>query len=377
MITVFFTKSNTINRSYSVVYDELIRRALSDVRMVDVATASIPQILEFARSSDLVVIDNFIRVAEGLDPSKFDSTVLDNWRGAAFYNEAWQAVVGSGARILFVASGWDLHWPGPILEELLPRIHSIAWLYEKRPLMLSDVASPYRDEWMTGHTDPIANWNAVRKLVPIRIELIHSLAADEFTRGAPKQLWDACIAGATYSTRQIALGAARREGLRLAPFRWADNTILINTERLARLSGAATASRLRNRLRNSNQRFFVERSRASFVCGSGYCYPVRKFFEVPAQRSLLIAYPCFGFSDYGFADGVNCVVTAPEDFGATARRMLAKPELCEKLRNSAWAMVRRLHSVESRVDNLVECMRRLASDRLKGAEFVDGEFVVS
>src|SRR6185295_2582640 len=105
----------------------------------------------------------------------------------------------------------------------------------------------------------------------------------------------------------------------------------------------------------ANQRFLVSASRLNFVCGSGYRYPVRKFFEVPAGLSALICYPSTGFSDYGFVDGTNAVVTMPEDFGRAARLLLADGDRCARLAGNGFELARRLHSAERRADDLLAC----------------------
>lgn len=377
MISVFFVGSNSINPSYSVLYDELRRRTEPDLRVVDVSDSTPDEIAALCASSELVAVDNFIKVADKLEPSSINSVILDRWRGADLYRAVWDTVARSGTRILYIASGWDLHWPGPDLDELLQRIHAIAWMFEKKPLALADLPPEYQDSWMEKYSDPLVNWTKVRDRIHVRIELIHSLDEAEFLARPRRRRWDACVAGDAYQTRQIAQTSAARAGLRLAPFRRLDALILMNTLRLSRIVAPAIASRLRNQLRWANQRFLVSRSRVNFVCGSGYRYPVRKFLEVPSARSTMVCLPCNGFSDYGFVDGKNVVVAAPQDFGAVAKRLLANDRQRDRLEGDAWNTVRRLHSTRRRVDDLIECMRRISRERLTSAQFIGGEFEIA
>ncbi len=120
----------------------------------------------------------------------------------------------------------------------------------------------------------------------------------------------------------------------------------------------------------------IARSRISFVCGSGYKYAVRKFFEIPAARSAMIAYPCVGFEDYGFVDGENVIVALPEDAGHAARSLANNGSLRERLTKNAWEMVGRLHSAEKRVSDLLECMKRIEKGSLKGAQFINGKYEI-
>ena len=376
MITVFYAKANSINPSYTILYDELSRRRESDLRVLDVSSLSEEEVGRYARASDLVVVDNFVRAAPDLDPAGLHSVTLGNWRGAEFYARAWEIASTAGAPLLYVASGWDLHWPGPDLERLLPRLSAIAWLFERRPVAREEVPPAYRDPWMEGHADPIENWEKVRSRVATRIELIHTISPYEFRPAAARPLWDVCIAGATYRPRVLADASAREAGLAIAPFRRADSAILRATARLPFFIGNFYASRLRNRVRQASQRLFTARSAINFVCGSGYRYPVRKFFEIPAVRSALLCYPCTGMRDYGFVAGEHYLEVAPEGFGREAKKLLAEPNRRERMIEKAAAMVRRLHSVGRRASDLIECMRRMRAGRLRVARFHEGEFVI-
>jgi len=376
MITVLYAKSNSINPSYTVLYAELSRRIEADLRVLDVSSASIEQIEQHCRTSDLLVVDSFIRAANALNPAGLSSVMLLNWRGQDFYASVWHAATTAGAPVLYIASGWDLHWPGLDLEQLLPKLSGIAWTYERRPVTLPEVPAAYRDAWMAEQSDPIDNWEKVRSRVKTRIELIHSLDNSDFEAKNASPRWDVCIAGDTYMPRVLARRAALECGMKEAPIRFTDTAILRLTGKLPVLCGNLIASSLRNRLRQANQRFLTHRSAINFVCGSGYRYPVRKFFEIPAVRSAMLAYPCTGMRDYGFVDGEHYLQIAPEDFGREARKLLANESLRTRLIDNASEMVVRLHSAERRVDDLIECMRRMAAGRLRLASFHDGEFVI-
>lgn len=376
MITVFYARTNSINPSYTVLYEELCSRRERDLQVVDVSSCSREDILRYAKTSDLIVCDSFIFGASELNPTGLNSVMLSNWKGVDFYRSVWQIITDVGVPVLYIASGWDLHWTGHNLMELLPKISGIAWLYERKPVTLQNVPAEYRDGWMSAQTDPLENWEMIKAYVPTRIELIHSIGSEEFNQTTLSPIWQVCVAGDTYRSRVIAAESASREGLKVAPFRTADKIILRTTGKLPIITGNSFASLARNYIRQLNQKFLLRRSAANFVCGSGYKYPVRKFFEVPAARSALLSYPCTGMQDYGFVDGEHYIQLVPEDFGREAKRLLQREADRKKLVNNACEMVSRLHSTQRRVDDLLECMRRMAAGRLRSAKFHNGEFVI-
>lgn len=376
MITVFYAKANSINPSYTVLYEELSRRNEPDLRVFDISTLTIKKIDFLAKTSDLIVIDNFIYVANAINPKGFHSVMFEQWKGQNFYKEAFYCASNAGIPLLYISSGWDLHWPGPVLDQLLPSVTGIAWMFEQKPINRSEVNDAYRDSWMDTQVDPYENWNKVRNSVNVRIELTHSIGKTEFVKSNAKALWDVCIAGDTYRTRVIARQSANYLNLSEAPIRRIDPLINKTTAKLPPICGNRNASMIRNLLRQANQRFLTHRSKVNFVCGSGYCYPVRKFFEIPSVRSALIAFPFLGMSDYGFIDGKHFIEVAPEDFGSEAKKILSNENLRLEMIDNAWQLVMRLHSTDKRVDDLTKCMRLMAKGKLRLAKFYKGEFVI-
>lgn len=376
-IKVFFAGNVNLNRSYNVIYEQMAAYDSAILDVLDVSLLTFDYIRQQASEAELLVLDNSLWFAQIYDPKRLDSTILSNWRGREFYEDVFQSLTRSMCRKLYVASGWDLHWPGPNLDDLLPCIDGIAWLYEKKPVTVKELPEHYIDSWMKQHIDPLANWHKVRAMVPVRIELIHSLAPYEISAAPARNYWDTCVLGVSYLTRQIAIKSSAEQGLRIAPSTLIDNHILGMTERLPGLLGAVRTSRLRNRSRQLMQNVFARRSFVNFVCGSGLKYPVRKFFEIPAALSAMIAYPCTGFSDFGFKDGENVVVSTPEGFGKAARLLMNNSRLRDRIRKNAWQLIQEQHSVRKRVDDLIQCMQFLRRGELGSAQFVNGRFEIT
>lgn len=379
MITIFLARTLNLNRSYTVIYDEISRRTDPDMRIVYVSMPelTIEDIVRLGRESDWIVIDNAVWVARLYDPGLINSAVFPRWRGARFYQNAFEALMEIDAPRLYVASGWDLHWPGPEIDALLPRIDALAWMFEKRPMACADVPLHYREPWMDLHDDPLRNWEKTRRMVPIRIELVHSLGSQEFLQRPNVKWWDTCVVGDSYRTRLAARDSILREDLSIAPFRSIDQTILRMTHHLAHMISPEAVSGWCNRMRQIHQVHTFKRSRTSFVCGSGLRYLVRKFFEVPAAWSATLAYPSMAFEHFGFRDGENVIITSPEDSGKTVRTLLNHRNLLHATTKRGWEMVRALHSVEKRATDFIECLRRLRKGTLRCAEFVDGRYEIT
>jgi hypothetical protein len=249
-------------------------------------------------------------------------------------------------------------------------------MFEKPPLDLTTVPRKYVDRWMTSNGHGRGTWDLARETFPVRIEIPFSLTAQELKSVQVTQRWDACVAGAHYATRRIAQREIAAAGLSIAPYKLVNRSVVAATRVLSWITPAATASVAAIRLQQASQEFMVRRSRVNFVCGSGLGYPVRKFFEVPAAGSAMIAYPCSGFADYGFIDGENAIVAAPEDAGTVARRIVRDEKMRSGLTRRASEVMQTLHSVDRRAKDFLECLRRFDRGQLKNAQFVDGRFEI-
>ena len=269
----------------------------------------------------------------------------------------------------------DLRLPA-LLEKMKGKVHAMAWMFEKRPLSTEDVPLQYRDRWLTALHDPFGTWNLIREMVPVRIELPFSIGPKEFAKRSHHPMWDTCVPGASYATRVLATRSIRQNGLSRAPARFVGQGTHAISMALAKLAPAEPASLATIRLYHVGQRALVSASEIVFVCGSGLAFATRKFFEMPALQIPMIAYPCIGFRDYGFDDGVNVVATLPEDAGKNAKWLHSNPAKAERIAIEGQQLIKRAHAVETRIAQFTECLRRLDRGALRCAEFRGGEFQI-
>lgn len=381
MITFFYARFHYLNTNLPRFYQHLAAVPRPGVRLVDVTTAGEDAVAEAAASSRVVVIDGAIvgaTVADNINSDPIFHIAGYARRGRAFYEAIFDRLLEAPAALAFMAFG-DLHdvRAAPAYSRLAARGAALMWLFEKPPLSLDQVPEPYRDRWMEEAGDIPGRWRELTAEFPVRVEAWFALAEDELRRSRARARWDVCIAGAPYRTRQVARVAVHAARLSEAPYGQVSRALVLAGWAAKRLPRSEAASRGTIGLSVAAQRALVTRSRTGFVCGSGMGYPVRKFLEVPGAGVPMLAYPCQGFTDFGFVDGVNAVVCAPEDAGAAARRLVADPALRERIASSALEMITRLHSMRQRADDMIECMRRLGEGKLRNAQFIDGRFEIS
>jgi hypothetical protein len=261
---------------------------------------------------------------------------------------------------------------------VLGNVDALAWFYEKEPIRMSNIADKYIDPWMKEYNDHHETWEKIVAKYRVRIELPFSLADHETGTPLSFHKWDVCVAGVNYKTRQIAKKSIDMHVSSQSPY-WAMGASLRSISMVHRYLPAVTQHYLNQYLMKYaqwGQRYIVSKSKVNFVCGSGFKHPVRKFYEIPAARSAMVAYPFTGFEDYGFIDGENTIATLPEEAGKAVRYLLDHENIREKIANNGHKLVSTVHSVNKRVTDLIECMRRLEKGTLQGAQFIKGIYEI-
>jgi len=390
MILILFSKNLNINASYNVLFASLQSIDRGDLRVIDINSYSFKELCFFIGESSLLVFDNSIYQSYLLSSlyKKNKNALVSHYvvNSSSFYLEVWGCLLSADKRKLFIASGWDLHWRFDFLGQLKNNISAIAWMFESYPLSFAAVPDKYKDSWMCddnqklneGFTrvDPLKTYNEIVKSFPVRIELVHSLAAHEFDWVRKRKFWDCSIAGAGYKTRQVSKSSVLTNQLSLAPYDFSNKCIQIAHKYGKYFMPRHMSISARICAMKYNQKFITSRSRIGITCGSGIMYEVRKLFEIPALRVPMICYVDKQFSRLGFIDGLNCIYSTPEDAGRHAKYLLQNESFMNELADNAFQDVLRLHSSFKRSRDFLACLDKLNQGTLKGAKFVDGLYQI-
>lgn len=378
MITIFYARFAYINPGMPIFLKALQDNPPRGMRAVNVSELTPDAVTRIARESSTVAIDQSIEnAATWAKPDEFSVYRIRGHHPLSFFAEISERLWDCDARRVFI-SNFDLHdlrLPA-LIEKMRGRVNAISWMFEKRPLTRDEVPTQYLDSWLTPQHDPLRTWNLIREIAPVRIEMPFSISPAEFAGPPGHALWDACIPGVSYATRTIATAAIRKAGLSCAPAHFIGRAQFGLTTVLGKVAPAEAGSLAAIRMYHVVQRNMVRASGVIFVCGSGVSFATRKFFEIPALQLPMIAYPCVGFDDYGFADGTNVLATLPEDAGEKASWLHDRPIEAKRIAAAGQKLIERLHSVETRVGQFAECLRRVDSGSLRGAEFRGGRFEI-
>lgn len=200
----------------------------------------------------------------------------------------------------------------------------------------------------------------------------HLVGDDEFCYtplSARKQTWS--VMGASYASRQAAIACLRARGIR--PLMTSTKRKIIGgLKRIGALRGESNWS-LSLIQRDFHRRLCA--SRYSYTCGSGLDMPIRKFFEIPAAGSVLVCRPFRGAKDLGFVAGEHYIDSEPQDLWDVHRYLEANPDNAQKIATTGQSLVKRLHSVAARSEQLRQSLEAVISKSGVG-RWRDGRFTI-
>jgi spore maturation protein CgeB len=101
----------------------------------------------------------------------------------------------------------------------------------------------------------------------------------------------------------------------------------------------------------------INRAKIFFTDHLIYGYPVKKYFEVPACRTLLLASGSQELSDLGFIDGHTFVQISKQNVQEKAAYYLLHKDERKRIAHNGYMMVRERHSTEKRAQQFMEMIR--------------------
>lgn len=140
---------------------------------------------------------------------------------------------------------------------------------------------------------------------------------------------------------------------------------------------------LPNGLRVKVQRHLQERFRreiagswVAFTSGSVLRHCVRKYFEIPAAGTLLLATPCQGVTNLGFRSEINYWSADMNSLEQDVSRLLSNPSRLEEVAKAGQLLVRERHSVSARAKQIAGYLEAMLAGRKVSGRFVAGDFVI-
>jgi hypothetical protein len=201
---------------------------------------------------------------------------------------------------------------------------------------------------------------------------VHFVAENEFAfRGLADRPYRVSVPGIAYHMRERARDALMVAGIR--PNR--SSAVLFRAA--GRAGWPVFNSFLLLKLYNLLFLRDLIETKFAFTAPGGFGMPVRKFFEIPAAGALLICMPPNGYEALGFRDGVHYARAEPENLCDVIADMERNPERAQSIARAGFQHVFEHHSLHARVRQLRECFNALCNGTFRGADWIDGQYVVA
>lgn len=389
MILFLYTYSINRARTSGVFYEELSKRSDGkNLRLLDISRSRLADINRDIDNASLIVFDNSIILSMGKNHILSRNFYINKNRTRDFYFDIWNLVYLANKPVFLLHPSSDLHAVNFGLDEdvyleMLKKITGIFWPYHRCPLDRDDSKDRYPftslEAFQLSKKEVISIWDKIHSTVPISIDFPHCLSPREMIRKKTRKIWDIIIpGGANYITRNIARENAEKADLFVAPFesnaRW---LIYFPYFLYSRVTKRKYSTPVYQKKSFRLYRQMIARSAVSFTCGSELRFFVRKFIEVPAFQSAMLAYPSLDFRDYGFEDGVHYLHCYPEETGEKTQYLLKNKNVADKLVRNAQELVARQHIASERVNQVLSCLHFFLQGKLKSAGYNDGKFEIN
>ena len=189
--------------------------------------------------------------------------------------------------------------------------------------------------------------------------LYHLIGGDEFcTTPLAEREYGWSVLGVKYAARRQAIANLRAYGVK-PHVTSAKRKVVEGLKRLGLLRGESDFTL--NLVQSDFHRKLCS-SRYSYTCGSGLDMPIRKFFEIPAAGTVLVCRPFRGARQLGFVAGEHYLECEPQDILDVHRYLESNPDVAQRIAQSGQSLVRRLHSVPARAEQLRQSLEAVVRD---------------
>ena len=180
------------------------------------------------------------------------------------------------------------------------------------------------------------------------------------------------IAGVNYYHRKKALEVLKKSKYKIDDKKYYNKIYSL----MRKLKIKPDAHPILMRLYNTFFRNEIDCSKYVFTCGSGLEWPIRKFFEIPAAGSLLLAKPFYNSEKLGFIDGENFIKTDYNDIEDKIKWLEENPQIAQKIAKNGQDLIWKTHSLNARTEQLRESLEAIIENRFNGTYWENGKFYI-
>ena len=222
-----------------------------------------------------------------------------------------------------------------------------------------------KSEMKINYAKSTNNWfNLVNERKDLIISCPHFIDSNEFsTRKLSDKNFYFDIPGVMYEDRANAKKYLNLTGrLRHSYYEIKRNLIFL----VNRLQGKLSLDRI-----NKLNRQFLNRIRNTkfvYTCGSMMKFPVRKFFEIPSQSSVLVCDKFYGMNHLGFKESDNFISIEQFQKNSPMKNY-------QMISESGYKLIKFYHSSDARLEQLSKCFNLIENQKFLGSYWLESKYV--
>ena len=120
----------------------------------------------------------------------------------------------------------------------------------------------------------------------------------------------------------------------------------------------------------------LRQARYAFTCGSNLRWPIRKFFEVPAQGCVMVCEPPEGFAHLGFVDDVNALTALPGGLLDLQSSLEGNLSRAQRIADAGRALILEKHEVSARSRQIGAALTLIRDGHFVGSRWQEGDFLL-
>jgi hypothetical protein len=120
----------------------------------------------------------------------------------------------------------------------------------------------------------------------------------------------------------------------------------------------------------------IEDSKVSITTGSTLKYPVRKYFEIPSKRTVLLCDPCIGLRELGFIKNQHYLDLNECSIRDVSHLVINSLDELYSIASTAQDLVYNFHTTDARSYQLKASFSEILVDKFKKSMWRDGNFII-
>jgi len=201
-------------------------------------------------------------------------------------------------------------------------------------------------------------------IIPFR----HILSSNELREKSLTKKYDLSVLGVLYKRRKEIFEMAKLK------YRVYNPALLLRLRKM--LNSFNKKYHFSNKLLNYLFKKGLAYSKISYTDGSTLDFFVRKYLEIPSQKTLLLCHPFAGMEDYGFIENVHYVSCNKDNFYDKMDNLLANDKLRNEITENAFNLVKEKFTEKYTAEKLTEIFSLMKENNFHRCYYKKGEMIV-